>query len=172
MSFWPFAAPVEAKKAADLLAAVIAAARTPALFSPGRVRDALDGRFGALALVAGLALLRLKSERDLSRRAQIFTDQVFRHLDAGLREDGVGDLAVPRRMHALAGRFYGALAAYEAGLAGDEAALVGALERNLPGLDQAGLVWLAAQVRALHARLGATPAAQLALPEVWRWAGD
>jgi cytochrome b pre-mRNA-processing protein 3 len=58
---------------------------------------------------------------------------LFRHFDAGLREDGVGDTMVPKRMRKLAGDFYGRLDAYGPAItAGDSGALAAALVRNVP----------------------------------------
>jgi cytochrome b pre-mRNA-processing protein 3 len=80
---------------------------------------------------AGLALLRLGAEPEAAPLAQAFTDTLFRHFDAGLREDGVGDTSVPKRMRKLAGDFYGRLEAYSRAITDrDAAALAAALVRN------------------------------------------
>lgn len=117
---------------AALLLAVTDASRQPELFGEGRLPDTLEGRLESLTLFASLALVRLQKEPHLKRRAAAFTDQLFRNIDAGLREAGVGDLSVPRRMRSIASQFYGRLGAYAAALeAGDEAALADALARNM-----------------------------------------
>jgi cytochrome b pre-mRNA-processing protein 3 len=64
--------------------------------------------------------------------SQELVDQVFRDLEASLREMGVGDVVVPKRMKVLAQAFYGRARAYDAALAsGDETALAAALARNV-----------------------------------------
>ncbi|MES1158938.1 MAG: ubiquinol-cytochrome C chaperone family protein, partial [Terricaulis silvestris] len=84
------------------------------------------------------ALLRLGDEAGLAPLAQEFTDVLFRHFDAGLREAAVGDLAVPRRMRRIAGSFYGRLEAYSKGLAAvDNSELAAAISRNALGSDAA-----------------------------------
>ena len=85
-----------------LLEAVTEASRRPALFAAGRIPDTLEGRFEAMALYGSLALIRLRADAGAAPLAQCFADKLFRTFDAGLREEGVGDLAVPKRMQKLA----------------------------------------------------------------------
>lgn len=145
MPIWPFKRSRADEHAELLLDAVIRASRQPALFGEGRAPDTLDGRFEVVALHASLALVRLRGERGAEMLTQAFTDKLFRHLDAGLREDGVGDLIVPKRMRKLAGAFYGRLQAYTAALgAGDPAALAAAIGRNVLGEEAAPFATAAA----------------------------
>jgi len=131
MAFWPFRRSRADLDAARLLSAVTTASRNPAFFGAGKVADTLDGRFELMTLNAALALIRLRDDAGLTPLAQAFTDQLFRQFDAGLREEGVGDTAVPKRMRRLAGAFYGRLEAYAAAIgARDQAALADALSRN------------------------------------------
>jgi len=132
MRIWPFRRSRVEEDADRLLAAVRAASRQPAMFGDGRIPDTLQGRFEAVAIHAGLALFRLRADDGASDLAQAFTDRLFREFDAGLREDGVGDTSVSKRMHKLAGDFYGRVQAYSAALeADDQTALAAALERNI-----------------------------------------
>jgi cytochrome b pre-mRNA-processing protein 3 len=132
MGIWPFRRSRVGTDAQRLLEAVQAASRRPALFGPGKAPDTLDGRFEVMALHAGLALLRLRAEPEAAPLAQAFTDALFRHFDAGLREYGVGDTSVSKRMHKLAGDFYGRLEAYGRAITDQDAlALAAALVRNV-----------------------------------------
>lgn len=136
MPIWPFKRSPAAQDAEGLLQAVSDASRNPAFFGEGRAPDTLQGRFEIAALHAALALIRLRQTPDAAPLAQHFADQFFRWLDAGLREDGVGDLSVPKRMRALAGGFYGRLEAYATALVGGDArALTAALGRNVFGAE-------------------------------------
>jgi cytochrome b pre-mRNA-processing protein 3 len=117
--------------AVRLVQAVIQAARRPGFFGPGRAPDTLEGRLEVLMLHGALALLRMKRDPALEPLAQTFVDRLFGHVDAGLREAGVGDTAVPKRMRKIAGDFYGRVSAYEAALAGG--ALVVTIGRNVLG---------------------------------------
>ena len=84
--------------AAALYARTAEQAREPGLFEACGIPDTLDGRFDALALHASLAIDRLRREPDGERLAQAFFDAMFRHLDLTLRELGVQDLGVGRRI--------------------------------------------------------------------------
>lgn len=158
MSFLGLFGKSAANEAADrILAAVMHAARDPDLFGDDGAPDTLDGRFEMATAFAVLALLRLKAAPEADRVAQVFTDTLFRHFDAGLREAGVGDLSVAKRMKKLAGAFYGRLTAYQAAI-GEEAQLGEALGRNIwnaPDAPPAGA--LARRLRAVHAALAALP---------------
>jgi cytochrome b pre-mRNA-processing protein 3 len=161
MSFLGLFRKSAANEAADrILASVMQAARDPALFGDDGAPDTLDGRFEMATAFAVLALLRLKAAPEADRVAQVFTDTLFRHFDAGLREAGVGDLSVAKRMKGLAGAFYGRLAAYQASIA-DEAALADALGRNIwNDPDAAPARPLARRLQALHvAQAAAAPQA-------------
>jgi cytochrome b pre-mRNA-processing protein 3 len=134
MPIWPFKRSRADADAARLLAAVTAASRKSDLFGAGRAPDTLSGRFELMTLNASLALFRLRADPGLAPLAQAFVDQLFRQFDAGLREDGVGDTSVPKRMHRMAGAFYGRLGAYTTAIgAQDLAALSGAIGRNVLG---------------------------------------
>jgi cytochrome b pre-mRNA-processing protein 3 len=114
---------------------IVAAARNPALFLPPyAVPDTLEGRFDLLVLLATLIVRRLENLPDPGREiAQGVVDCLFQHLDSGLREMGVGDLAVPKRMKKLAGDFGGRGAAYRDTLGKGREAFAGALARNIYG---------------------------------------
>lgn len=154
------------KEAERLVAAVSQASRRPDFFGDGRMPDTMEGRLELLTLMASLALMRFESEPQARRLAQRFTDKLFRHIDSGLREAGVGDLSVPRRMRELAGRFYGRLGAYSAALkAGDETALAAAIARNTPATDFSEN--LAKYAVAANAAIAGKPVAALADAESW-----
>lgn len=154
MSIWPFKRSRADEAAEALLHAVIAASRKPAFFGEGRVPDTLEGRFEVMTLNGVLALIRLREAPEAGEMPQLFTDKLFRHFDAGLREAGTGDLTVPKRMRKLAGEFYGRLEAYAPGLAGDEG-LAAALGRNMLGDEAAPFAGALAGYAAETARLQA-----------------
>lgn len=141
-----------------LLFAVSEAARDPELYGPGRASDAFQSRLEMLMAHAALAMIRLKQSPESERLSQIFADRFFKHIEYGLREFGVGDLTVPKKMKKLAGAFYGRVNAYAEALALEAPleALPAALARNALGPDEAGFApALAAILRARHAALAA-----------------
>lgn len=167
MRFWPFP-PIQSRaKASTLLSFLAEASRRAGFFGAGRLPDTLDGRFELLTLHAMLALRRLRQEPPLAQVAQLFTDTLFRHFDAGLREAGVGDLSVPKRMQKLAGAFYGRLGAYDQALAEGRPSIEAALTRNALAGDPQFAPLLAGYVERAAADLAALPAAALFEAGAW-----
>ena len=111
---------------------VVMQARRPDFYRDVGVPDTVDGRFELVALHGYLLLRRLRPLDDGAGLAQGLFDVIFADMDASLREMGAGDLGVGRRVKTMAKGFYGRMAAYDAGLAG-EAPLAEALRRNLYG---------------------------------------
>jgi cytochrome b pre-mRNA-processing protein 3 len=112
---------------------IVAAARQPGLYSAWQVPDTALGRFEMLSLHMFLVQHRLKGESGAAREvAQVLIDDFFSDVDHSLRELGVGDAGIPRRMKKLARMFYGRTASYADALdRGDTNALEAALTRNV-----------------------------------------
>lgn len=149
-----------------LYGAAVARARRPHLFAELGVPDTLDGRFDLVALQAGLLVCRIARDPDPRAKdlAQAVFDAMFADMDVNLREMGVGDLSVGKRVKRMWEAFHGRALAYEAALAaGDMAALEAAVARNVwrgqapPG----AAARLAALAAADHAALAAIPFAEL-----------
>ncbi len=116
-----------------LYGAIVAAARQPELYAVWRVPDTPLGRFEMLGLHMFLFMHRVRDEEGTVRElAQDLTDTFFAEVDDSLREMGIGDMGIPKRMKKLARMFYGRTVAYGAAIdAGDVAGLAGALQRNV-----------------------------------------
>jgi cytochrome b pre-mRNA-processing protein 3 len=115
-----------------LHAEIVAAARDPAFFTSYAVADTFEGRFEILTIHAWLVLRRLGSlPPPAPEIAQDLTDTLFRHFDIALREMGIGDTSVPKRMRRLVEAFLGRCGAYDAALQGGSPALLAALARNV-----------------------------------------
>jgi cytochrome b pre-mRNA-processing protein 3 len=117
----------------ELYGATVATARDPFLYTVLGVPDTLDGRFDMVSLHAFLLIRRLKRERlpgpDL---AQAMFDAMFSDMDVNLREMGVGDLSVGRKVRVMWEAFHGRSAAYEVALnTADVDALEASLVRNV-----------------------------------------
>ena len=111
---------------------IVAAARQPVFYSHWNVPDTPLGRFEMLSLHMFLFLHRCRREAALRDIAQQLTDTFFTEVDHSLRELGIGDTGVPKRMKKLARMFYGRAQSYgEAIDAGDDVALARALARNV-----------------------------------------
>ena len=116
-----------------LYTAAVQAARNPVYFESLGVPDTLDGRFDLVGLFAALVIRRAAALPPPGPElAQAVFDAMFADMDFNLRELGVGDLSIPKRMRAMWEAFHGRALAYEAPLAaGDSEALAGALARNV-----------------------------------------
>ena len=134
-----------------LYAAVVAASRQPALYADLGVPDTFEGRFESLTLHAALLLRRLQAcDPPGPALAQDLTDLVFAHFDRTLREMGVGDTVVPKRMRTLAEAFLGRSRAYEEALRGNAEALRASLARNVAASNSEALAhYVLASVTAL-----------------------
>jgi cytochrome b pre-mRNA-processing protein 3 len=152
----------------QILGEIVAAARRPALYQALQAPDRIDGRFELLTLHAGLVLRRLNALGGLADAiAQELVNSVFLHFDDTLREMGLSDIAVSKRLKTMGRAFYGRNAAYAAALDDRSAArLAEALARNVygaPGPDAApGAGPLAFYVASLDAALAAIPMEEFA----------
>lgn len=145
--------------AAALYARTAEQAREPVLFESCGIPDTLDGRFDSLALHAALMIDRLRREPDGDGLAQSFFDVMFRHLDLTLREIGVQDLGVGRRIKIMAEGLHGRALAYREAMAGGPTPLDDVLRRNAYGgrsPHDAEVARLEAYVRGYAARLAGT----------------
>jgi cytochrome b pre-mRNA-processing protein 3 len=116
-----------------LYTAIVAAARRPEPYSAWQVPDTPLGRFEMLSLIMFLVQHRLLREKGAARElAQALTDMFFQDVDHSLRELGIGDMGIPKRVKKLARMYFGRATAYGGALdAGDYAALAAALQRNI-----------------------------------------
>lgn len=119
--------------------AATARGRSPAFYIDYGVPDTLDGRFEMIALHGHLIMRRLRAETGEAKEAatslaQALFDVMFDDMDRALREMGVGDLGVGRRVKTMARAFYGRAVAYDHGLDDPDGTVLGeALRRNLYG---------------------------------------
>lgn len=118
--------------------------RAPRFYRDLGVADTLDGRFDMMALVVGIAIRRLKQDDTLTGKqskrrhqlAQELFDYMFDDMDRALREIGVGDLSIGKKVKKMAHAFYGRADVYGKALDASDPqaqkqALTQALERNL-----------------------------------------
>lgn len=154
-----------ATTARELYGSSVAQARQPAFYRNWCVADTFSGRFDLVMLHVGLLVRRLSGDgRQGADLARALSERMFASLDDDLREIGIGDLSVPKKVRGAASSFYGHLRAYDLALAEpDDAALVAALGRNCEASEGQLLRAepLAAYVRSAAAGLAAQPLARL-----------
>lgn len=157
----------ERAAAADRLYRVaVDQARRPAFYAALGVPDTLEGRFELVVLHVHLLARRLGAAGH-GAVAQALFDTMFADFERNLRELGVGDPGIPRRVKAMVNAYYGRAASYEAGLAGPPGMLEEAVARNALGqaAPSAPAGAIAAYVRAAALALAAIPADRLAAGE-------
>ncbi len=143
--------------ASRLYAAAVGQARAPGFYADLGAPDTIEGRFELYSLHVILLLRRLRGEGgEAAETGQALFDTFTSALDNALRETGVGDLTVPRRMRRLGEAFYGRAKAYEAAFGGDADALQALIGRTVfAGEGGEGRAALAAYVRRCEGALAA-----------------
>jgi cytochrome b pre-mRNA-processing protein 3 len=135
---------------------IVAQSREPALYEAGGLSDTVEGRFESLNLHVLLVLRRLRAlPAPAEEVAQDLVDRVFAHFDIALRELGVGDSGVSRRIKKLASAFYNRMRRYDPLIeAGEPTALAAEIAFHLE-LEPARLMPLARYALASEAALAA-----------------
>ena len=133
MIFNLFRKETEQEKCADkLYGAIVAQARQPEFYLDYSVEDSVNGRFEMIILHTYLLFYRLREEDEAVRElGQAVFNRFFKDMDHSLREIGIGDLSVPKKIKKMAQAFYGRIEAYDQARCEGEAALAAALSRNI-----------------------------------------
>lgn len=170
MSLWQrLFRPLEDERAAlrPLWARIVAEAREPHWYAERQVADTKAGRFDMLSLVTALVLVRLEREEAASASIARLTELFIADLEGQLRQEGIGDPTVGKRIGELMGALGGRIGALREALAApDEAALVEAVARNVTFSGEERPELLSEGLRALANRLAAADAAALLAGEI------
>lgn len=112
---------------------IVAQARQQAFYTLFQVPDTIDGRFDLIVAHAVLLFRRLRGEgKQVAEFAQNVFDLFFHDMDASLREMGISDTRVPKKVKVMGEAFYGRADVYIPPLEeGDVAGLADALGRNI-----------------------------------------
>ncbi len=117
-----------------LYGAIMAAALNPELYLHFDVPDTFEGRFESASLHVAMVLRRLRQlPPPAENAAQELVDRFFDGLDSAMRQTGVSDNALPKRIKKFAQGFYGRLESYTEALEPDapQSQLAEVLQRNL-----------------------------------------
>ncbi len=117
----------------ELYTAAVRAARDPAFYGPLGVPDTMDGRFDMVGLYVFLLIHRLRNEGETGKAlGQAVFDAMFSDMDFSLREIGVGDMTVGKKVKAMWEAFHGRSSVYATSLvAGDLDVMTEAVARNV-----------------------------------------
>lgn len=113
----------------DLYKNCVVQARSPAFYLAG-VPDTVDGRFDLILLHVYLVMRRLHAYKEENQ--QLF-DLMFGDMDRSLREMGVGDMSIRKKMRPMISAFYGRAQAYQVAINDKDIVLAATLKRNLYG---------------------------------------
>ncbi|WP_127142714.1 ubiquinol-cytochrome C chaperone family protein [Pelagibacterium montanilacus] len=92
--------------------AIVAQSRLPVFYEAWGVPDTVTGRFDMISLHTAMVFRRLRSPDTRTRDfAQGLFDVFFKDMDRALREMGVGDLSVGKKIEKMGSLFYGTLTA-------------------------------------------------------------
>ena len=119
--------------AAKLYGSIVAQARLPVFYQGVGVPDTLQGRFVVLSLQLFAVLHRLRAEGPAADAlAQDLVDRFGADMETVLREIGIGDLSIPKKVRALAASSGTLLHAYAEALAEGEATIAAVIAKALP----------------------------------------
>jgi cytochrome b pre-mRNA-processing protein 3 len=118
------------KREKRLYEAIVAAARHVRFYENMGVSDTIDGRFEMIVLHLFLVLNRLKGEGVEDLRQKL-TDEFFADMDRSLRELGVSDVAVAKKVRKIAESYYGRVTAYDKALSANPKMLEETISRNI-----------------------------------------
>ena len=162
--------PIADRGVDTLYRACVGQARHPVFYTDLCVPDTVEGRFDLLILHIILLLQKLDGQ---GRQAQQLFDLLFADMDRNLREMGVSDMRIGKKIKPLLEAFYGRAQAYAQALATMDAVLAEALSRNIYGMSvpTEECLHLADYVRRLHTALAvakrdAILTGQLSFPKV------
>lgn len=132
MPIWLFSKNTTQKKNTQCLYNMLVAhARSPVFYHDYGVKDTVDGRFDLLVLHFALVIRRLNTDKKNHKALQELTGIFVADMDANLREMGVGDLSVPKRVRKMLEALKGRHEAYHTAIDAGKEELSHALIRNL-----------------------------------------
>ena len=130
--------------------ALVGISREPEWYAACGVEDSVNGRFDMIAHVLSLVLLRMEASAALAPKTGLLTELFVADMDRQLRDTGVGDLMVGKKMGKLMGALGGRMGALRENMTESDAKLAEILRRNLTLADEEAKPYaLAVRTRAL-----------------------
>lgn len=144
-----------------LWARIVAIAREPEWYARCGVADTVPGRFDMLTHVLALFILRMEREPSLHEASTRLAELFVEDMDGQMRQQGVGDLVVGKKIGTLMGSLGGRIGALRDALPQGEAALTEAVFRNVTLGDGADAGCVARGLAQLASRLDALTGEEL-----------
>ncbi|MEG9267445.1 MULTISPECIES: ubiquinol-cytochrome C chaperone family protein [Qipengyuania] len=145
---------------------VVAEARDPDWYRMCGVADSVEGRYDMITLVLTLVMLRLEDAGDMGPATARLTELFVEDMEGQMREAGIGDPTVGKKINALMESMNGRIGAYRDGLRSDPKVLVEAVRRNVTMAQPDEAEALVQRMAALHARLERTSVDELRKGEI------
>lgn len=136
-------------------------ARDPDWYRMCGVADTIEGRYDMVTLALALVMLRLEAEPDMGPATARLTELFVDDMEGQMREAGIGDPTVGKKISTLMASLNGRIGAYREGLRSDPKALVEAVRRNVTMAHPDAAEALVQRMAALFTRLERTPIEQL-----------
>lgn len=132
--------------------ATVAKAREPFWYLDGDVADTREGRFDMITAIMAFVIVRLEKANELAGAAAYLTELFVEDMEGQLREEGIGDPTVGKRIGAMMSALGGRIGAYSGGLAG-ASDMEQAVERNMTMNEHGSVAVVAEHMSDFHAQL-------------------
>jgi len=132
-------------------------ARDPAWYAECKVADTLEGRFDVLSTMVALAMLRFERDPETIPSSARLTELFVEDMEGQLREAGIGDPTVGKKVGNLVSALGGRIGALREGLAEGDAALAAAMERNITFIEGGSPQCVASKVKNLALVMNGMP---------------
>lgn len=147
--------------------AVITESRRPIWYREFGAVDTVDGRFDMIASVLAVVMLRLEKEPALLNATARLTELFVDDMDAQLRETGLGDPTLGKKMGKLVEALGGRLGAFRNALANADDTMEAAVKRNSRLRDDTMAAEMAEGLVGFAQRIGARTAEQIMAGEIF-----
>jgi len=145
---------------------VVIEARDPDWYRMCGVADTIEGRYDMITLVLALVMLRMEDEGDMGPATARMTELFAEDMEGQLREAGIGDPTVGKKISKLMASMNGRIGAYREGLRSDPSVLVEAVRRNVTMAQSDEAEALVQRMAAFHSRLARTAISQMRAGEL------
>jgi cytochrome b pre-mRNA-processing protein 3 len=99
---------------------IVTQARQPSFYSVAKVSDSVDGRFELIVLHLFILLRCFRHDPITASISQGLVNAMTEDMDRALRELGVGDLKIGRKVRTMVGIMHVRLSSYEVALEGED----------------------------------------------------
>lgn len=146
----------------DAYSSIVAQSRQVMFYTDCGVPDTVTGRFDMVSLHVALLLHRLRRDEQAKDFAQALVNYFFRDMDRSIRELGVTDIGVPKKVKTMGKMFYGLVSVLGPALdARDVTEVEAVLVRNVYPEPHPGAAQLAAYLMEQVQALAVRPTAEL-----------